>query len=750
MKASLSLTILMLWLAVSAVSAQDAATCDDITFRILMDRLVSNGNRQYMRSYRPGIQLYADSLEALLGRRREAGRLMHADSAEYAASLKKLRGDWHYVNSFYDTASEAQAEAYFQEALAIYAQNDWLSKLKHAPLLHRELAQLYYKQERYDDALRHTETALARYDKDFRYKGELYVDEMTDTEWTDYRDMQSQRAMCLARLGHVAHASQLMDTVLREYSADDGMPYFEALRKKAKITMLSGAEGCERDALRLYRQYFRQVRRNALATLSTMTATEREGYWMQLRPFVADCYQTEAADPALLYDVTLFSKGLLLQLNRLSGRDRASQQALRSLSYDWRQIQQKLPANACAIEFVQYEKRGQQCMGTLVLKKSGSPKWVAMLSPDEFMNHQAYGKTNRERIYNTSGREKNALYTDTAFFSQLWNAELAKQIGGCRKVYFAPDGYLHQVAIEYMVPAQLASADFFRLTSTRRLMKSGRVRTDAALIVGGVTYNASVHSQADGNDRAAYEYLQEQHIQSLGNYLEGSKAEVDSVRRVRSAARDTLLAGSAATEEVFRQLCGRYPIVVLSTHGYFGAAKVPQGTDVKPCLSDESMSQSVLAMAGANASLGSPAFDARRMDGILSARELSSLNMENVDLVVVSACETALGYVTSDGIYGIQRGLKNAGADCLLVSLWDVDDKATCLLMSRFHQYLRGGMTAYRAFRAARRSLIEGETASGRQMAFDAATMAYQSRPVAETYEKPMFCDAFILIDAIE
>lgn len=710
-----------------------------VSFKEAMSDLVGKGTEEYMRSYRQGIKLYADSIERALKKQSAMGRLARMDSLEFTADVYKLRGDWHYENSNYDNSSYAKAEDFFNKALAIYnSESAFNGSRKNAPMIHRELAQLLYKMQRYNEALEHTKIAYNAFA--FQVDNEF---EKGDSQYTEYLEIKSQLAMCNARIGNIEEAKLLIDSVLQESGND-----YEALRKKAKIIMLSGEKGCESKALPLYRQYLKWRKDDALSTLSTMTADEREGYWMRMRPFVADCYQTENADPSFLYDVTLFSKGLLLQINRLSGRGKASAAALNSLRNTWQDIQQRLPKNGCAIELVQYEKLGKQCMAALVLKNTGKPKWVKTLSPDDFMNHQTYGRTNRERIYNTSGSLKNALYNDSVFYSQLWNAALVKAIGNSKKVYFAPDGYLHQVAIEYMLPSKLASADFYRLTSTRRLMENGKVRADAALIVGGVQYNAPTDNNIGGNDDTAYQNLRQKRANFA--YLKGSLTESDTISLLRASDKDSLLTGVSATEQAFRELCGKYPIITISSHGYFGAAEVPQSTDVKTCATDESMSQCVLAMAGANTNLDNASFDTRNMDGILSAKEIASVDMENVDLVVVSACQTALGYITADGVYGIQRGLKNAGVGCLLVSLWSVNDDATCLLMSRFHKYLRNGMTAHQAFKAARQSLIDGEKPTVAKWTFNAGSMSQQKVEADDDYDSPMYRDAFIMIDAIE
>ena len=73
-------------------------------------------------------------------------------------------------------------------------------------------------------------------------------------------------------------------------------------------------------------------------------------------------------------------------------------------------------------------------------------------------------------------------------------------------------------------------------------------------------------------------------------------------------------------------------------------------------------------------------------DGILTAQEISSLDLSGMKLVVLSACQTGDGEITGDGVFGLQRGFKKAGVQSLLMSLWPVDDAATSLLMTEFYR----------------------------------------------------------------
>jgi CHAT domain-containing protein len=86
-------------------------------------------------------------------------------------------------------------------------------------------------------------------------------------------------------------------------------------------------------------------------------------------------------------------------------------------------------------------------------------------------------------------------------------------------------------------------------------------------------------------------------------------------------------------------------------------------------------------------------------DGILTADEISRLDLRNTKIAVLSACDTGLGDIDEvNGVFGLQRGLKMAGVKTIIMSLWKVPDIETSLMMTNFYRLLFSGVDRYKAF----------------------------------------------------
>lgn len=118
---------------------------------------------------------------------------------------------------------------------------------------------------------------------------------------------------------------------------------------------------------------------------------------------------------------------------------------------------------------------------------------------------------------------------------------------------------------------------------------------------------------------------------------------------------------------------------------------------------DMSMWRSGLVMSGGNRAWKGDTIPDTVEDGILKAQEIGDLDLRGADLVVLSACNTGQGEVTGEGVFGLQRAFKMAGAQTIVMSLTSVDDQTTMAMMNKFYTNLFSGQSKHDAFYNAQR-----------------------------------------------
>lgn len=661
------------------------------------------------------------------------------------ADLAKIDGSRYYLTEKYDSSEIALRRALILGSF--HGNDDFISKV------HGDLAQLYYKQEIYDKALAHLDSiwTSSRYQTDSRNK---------ETE-QNIKTVQSQRAICLARLGRYEEALRDIEIVCSYFKkVNDKRSYAETLRKKAKILMLQydSTGKYNSEAVLCYQQYLSISRDYIDNHFIQMSESQREQYWMAEQPFVTDCFRLEDKAPELLYDVALYGKAVLLQMGRDFKENMTiaeKKKTLATIHVNWRQVRDKLPVDGCAIEFIVYEKKGENHIGALVInRRSASPKFVDLGNVAKISGYiLPNGVRVKDVFADTQSKDKiNALYNDSSLCSLIWNNRLVDAIGNCEYIFFSPDGILHQMGIEYMIPQSLEGKQFYRLTTTRLLAQAKhKLHTDKILVCGGVEYGLSEEDKEQGNDEFAYSLLASMDLNIAP--LPNSAVEIDSIISVRKNRKeDFVLRADSLTETVLTQLMSKYHIVHISTHGLFSEV-AKMGTDIHPSSSDTQLSKSCLFLSGSEKNLRQKEFDASQHDGILSARELAKMDLKNVDLTVMSACMSGLGYITPDGVYGLQRGLKTAGVKAIISTLWSVDDEASCFFIIQLYKNLEAGMTLHDAFSTAREALKKYEkTYGGLSSAAGTANGSYTQRRriTIPKFNKPYFYNAFILIDGLE
>jgi CHAT domain-containing protein len=176
--------------------------------------------------------------------------------------------------------------------------------------------------------------------------------------------------------------------------------------------------------------------------------------------------------------------------------------------------------------------------------------------------------------------------------------------------------------------------------------------------------------------------------------LPGTGIEVSQIQKTLEANKwnvTTRIRQNAREEDV--KALRQPDILHIATHGFF---ITPQGEESAQVSNNDlsnvqnnSMLRSGLLLAGAEKYLLEKLRSQPRSasdDGVLTAYEVINLNLDQTQLVVLSACETGTGDVRNgEGVYGLQRAFMLAGAKTLVMSLWKVDDAATQELMSDFY-----------------------------------------------------------------
>lgn len=404
------------------------------------------------------------------------------------------------------------------------------------------------------------------------------------------------------------------------------------------------------------------------------------------------------------------------------------------LNMTWDKIQKRLKQEDVAIEFLSYlsYKDHKEHLAALVLRSDwNAPKIIELFSVEQIP----------ENIY------------DNIQFSRLCWGSIYKYLDGIKNVYFAPAGVLYNIGLESLLAPDgegymSERYCFYRVSSTRELaMRSDWSQHNKrnAVIYGGIDYQAAAGLSEDDetkvtdNKSGNMEFLRDLRGAMQGiDYLPGSKIEAENILQILKGKNDSskiqLFTGSEGTESSFKSISGKdFGIVHVSTHGFYNTVSDDvshiSGFYQQQDNEDKVLTRSGLLFAGAENTLLCDSLPDSYDDGILTALEISTLDLRTLDLVTLSACQTAQGDITGDGVFGLQRGFKKAGANSILMSLWKVDDAATCLLMTEFYRNWMNGKSKHDALESAKK-VVRSHKDKG--------------------WDNPKYWAAFILLDGLD
>ena len=390
----------------------------------------------------------------------------------------------------------------------------------------------------------------------------------------------------------------------------------------------------------------------------------------------------------------------------------------RKLNTTWQEVQQALRPDEIAVEFLSFRDGDDVVVAALTLRKDDrEPKFFALFG-------QQYLKDLPDTVY----------YHCRELTDLVWQP-LQKELTGIHRIFFSPAGVLHSIGIEY-APG-MEEYEMCRLSSTREVIDYKRDKDDAlaltASLYGGIDYDAPLptprmaeqHYTPAGHDisiqcrRALVDSLFQRSASSAFNPLPGTKKEVETIKWLFDDKNlpSALHIGAEATETSLKGEYGRAPKVLhVATHGFFFTENQVKKLDLlhlfsidgslrSADLEDKTLTRTGLLMAGANGVLLGEDIPMEVDDGILTAQEIARLDLRGLKLVVLSACKTGTGEVTGEGVFGLQRAFKKAGAQTIVMSLMEVDDTATQILMTSFYDNLLQGQSKRNAFLQAQHHL---------------------------------------------
>ncbi len=336
---------------------------------------------------------------------------------------------------------------------------------------------------------------------------------------------------------------------------------------------------------------------------------------------------------------------------------------------------------------------------------------------------------------------------------------LTPALGGCTRLLLAPEGDLSRLPFEVLPTADghylIDCYQISYLATGRDVLRFGAAasgQATAPLVIADPNFDlagaatpapletASVPGRGSHDlDRRQGELAPAQPLpgtcvegeqisgllkESKIHMPEGAAEDVGAEAIARLLAGTRLWLGEMALEGQLKRDCRSPYILHLATHGYFltdqprdpnryfrglGAAGGQTGEGMGR-LSGQGLEnpllRSWLVLAGFNTWLRQESPAAQAEDGLLTAEDVTGLDLLDTELVVLSACETGLGQVhVGEGVFGLRRAFVLAGAKTLVMSLWKVPDQQTQELMVDFYQRILAGEPRAEALRQAQLAL---------------------------------------------
>jgi CHAT domain-containing protein len=620
------------------------------------------------------------------------------------------------------------------------------------------LASLYMAMEKYDKVEDLLKQARDIYENKFTKEHRLYAASISDLGNFYRFSTRYDEAKPL-----LEEAKNINETVL-------GTDHPDFVQSKEDLAILYWKMKDIDMAKELYKSTLEQTLTFINNYFPPMSESEKTKYWEKLRPrferFYSFAFNTDTVDAKLIgeaYDYHIATKGLLLssankikqkilssndkelvdeyrlwldqkeslakyygyskeelddqKINRDSlevatnetEKNLSQKSALFSESYKLKQISYKditakLKGSQAVVELIRYRTYDQSFSdevnyAALVLTLESKSPQLSLIKNGTQLEGRYF------KYYNNAIHQK---INDEYSYDQYWST-IAPLLESKKDIFLSSDGIYNQINVNTLIKNGRYVIDDYEIHIVGNSKYIGRksitTTIKTAYLVGNPTFGGNIDA------------------------LPGTKNELASISKTMTANgyKVTQFTTTQATEENLKKV-DNPAILHIATHGYFlqdveATSNKVFGVSAESAKNNPLLRSGLLLANAGNVIDNNTASLNNSDNGILTAYEAINLKLDKTKLVVLSACETAVGDVKAgEGVYGLQRAFMGAGTQSLLMSLWKVSDEATQELMTKFYtNWLKTG---------------------DRQKAFRQAEIALKTK-----YPQPYYWGAFVMLD---
>lgn len=300
---------------------------------------------------------------------------------------------------------------------------------------------------------------------------------------------------------------------------------------------------------------------------------------------------------------------------------------------------------------------------------------------------------NFTEVYNPDFEFSNKLYN--CIFNNI--VEKVSIDASCN-IYVVPSGSLHKIPLESLVVSgdtQCITSDYYKSIvriSHARVIKNRALNNslDSIELFGGLEYGGNEDTTSDNRGYALnYDGGEVTPLQPWNNLLH-SKQEIDNIAFIwettKGAKRVRKHTHTNGTADSFYNLNeGNVSVIHFATHGFFETTRTAINLPaLKGRFSPMDLSGIVMSNGNQGWLYGSP----MQHEGVLTASDISKMNLKDTSLVVLSVCNSGNGTVRSDELYGLQRAFKKAGVKTIIMSLWNESDEVGAMFMTKLYYHL--------------------------------------------------------------